>query len=36
LSFENIIFERKGPIAYMTLNRPKKLNALNAELMSEF
>ncbi|MQG34488.1 MAG: enoyl-CoA hydratase/isomerase family protein [SAR202 cluster bacterium] len=36
MSFENIIFERKGPIAYMTLNRPKKLNALNAELMSEF
>ena len=36
LSFEYIIYERKGQIAYLTLNRPKKLNALNVELMAEF
>ena len=36
MAFEYIIYERKGPIAYLTLNRPEKLNALNAELMLEF
>ena len=36
MAFEYIIYERKGPIAYLTLNRPEKLNALNAELMVEF
>ena len=36
MSFENIIYERKGQIAYLTLNRPEKLNALNAALMTEF
>lgn len=36
LSFDYIIYERKGPIAYVTLNRPEKLNALNTELMAGF
>ena len=36
MSFEYILYERKGPIAYITLNRAEKLNALNAGLMTEF
>ena len=40
LRFENILFEKKGPIANVILNRPKVLNALNqavfAELKSAF
>ncbi len=36
MSFEYILYERKGPIGYITLNRPEKLNALNAGLMTEF
>jgi enoyl-CoA hydratase/carnithine racemase len=29
LTFENILYEKNGPIAYVTVNRPKVLNALN-------
>jgi enoyl-CoA hydratase len=29
LSLENVLYEKKGEIAYVTLNRPKVLNALN-------
>ena len=34
-SFENITYEKKGPIAYVTVNRPKVLNALNMATMEE-
>src|SRR5437588_249893 len=35
LPFENIIVESDGSVATITLNRPKVLNALNAQLLSE-
>jgi enoyl-CoA hydratase len=34
-SFENLLFEKKGAIAYVTVNRPKVLNALNMATMKE-
>jgi enoyl-CoA hydratase len=34
-SYENILFEKKGAIAYVTVNRPKVLNALNRATMKE-
>jgi enoyl-CoA hydratase len=33
--FENVLYEKKGAIAYVTVNRPKVLNALNAATMEE-
>ncbi len=33
--YENIIYEKKPPIAYVTLNRPEKLNALSQDLQIE-
>jgi enoyl-CoA hydratase len=33
--FENILVERRGRVAIITLNRPKALNALNEALMTE-
>src|SRR5579885_422677 len=35
MSFENILFEKKNAIAYVTVNRPKVLNALNMATMEE-
>ncbi|MFQ5707695.1 MAG: enoyl-CoA hydratase-related protein [bacterium] len=35
MSYENILFEAKDSIAYLTINRPKVLNALNTQTMRE-
>src|SRR5579884_3303395 len=35
MNFTNILFEKKNAIAYVTVNRPKVLNALNMATMEE-
>lgn len=35
MAYENILFEKKSAIAYVTVNRPKVLNALNMATMEE-
>ncbi len=35
MEYKNILFESKNKIAYITINRPKQLNALNAETIIE-
>jgi enoyl-CoA hydratase/carnithine racemase len=35
MTYENILFEKKNAIAYLTVNRPKILNALNMATMEE-
>jgi enoyl-CoA hydratase len=34
-ALENVLYEKKGAIAYVTVNRPKVLNALNARTIAE-
>ena len=34
-AYENIIYEKKPPIAYITLNRPEKMNAFSHKLQLE-
>ena len=35
MSFENLLVERDGPVTTITFNRPKVLNALNAQTLKE-
>ncbi len=35
MAFENLILERDGAVAILTINRPKVLNALNTQTMDE-
>src|SRR5918999_4286043 len=35
MAFENLTLEREGPVAVLTINRPKVLNALNTPTMDE-
>src|SRR6266849_3923032 len=35
MAFSNILLEKKNSIAYVTVNRPKVLNALNMATMEE-
>lgn len=35
MTFENILIEKQGPVAILTLNRPKAMNALCQALMDE-
>src|SRR5437762_13105122 len=35
MTFENLLLEREGAIAIVTINRPKVLNALNSHTIDE-
>jgi enoyl-CoA hydratase len=35
MAFENVLVERDGPVATLTINRPKVLNALNTQTLDE-
>ena len=36
LSLETVLYEKKGAFAYITMNRPKVLNALNKQALADF
>jgi len=33
MTFENLLYEKRNGIGYVTVNRPEKLNALNRKTM---
>lgn len=35
MEFQNVLYEKRGQIAYVTINRPKTLNALNCDVLNE-
>ena len=35
MDFDNVIAEKEGPIAVITLNRPQQLNALSYDLVKD-
>ncbi len=35
MHYETIIYERRGPVAWITLNRPAELNAVNPRMLEE-
>ena len=35
MSFETILVEAAGPVVTLTINRPKALNALNAQVLAD-
>ncbi|MBI4295181.1 MAG: enoyl-CoA hydratase/isomerase family protein [Chloroflexi bacterium] len=35
MAYEAVIYEKKGPIAYITMNRPQAMNALNMRMADE-
>ncbi len=35
MGFETVLYEESGPIAILTLDRPDKLNAINAQMVAE-
>ena len=35
MAYENLLYEKKDKIGYITFNRPKVLNALNRKTMEE-